>query len=78
MEKIATTDLRNNLYKIMDNIVLTGVPKIIERKGHRLKIALDDNKIDKFKHLKEHNSIIGNPEDLINIKLYKWEEGKNL
>lgn len=74
MEKMTVTSLRDKLYQVIDRVIKTGIPQEIERDGHKLKIILADEKKDKLSNLKKHNSIIGNPDDLINIKVGKWSE----
>lgn len=78
MSTFTPTELRKNLYKILDTVALHGKSQEIIRNGKKLKIILADKNIDKFKNLKPHNSIIGDPEELVNIKLYEWNEPKNL
>lgn len=80
MDKITVTELRNNLYKIIDQVITTGCAQEIERKGHILKIILDESKKRKSKlmNLVPHNTIVGDPDELIDIKVGKWWEKKNL
>ena len=44
MASLSLTALRNNLFKIVDEIIKTGNPVEIERNGHRLKIVLIEKK----------------------------------
>ena len=80
MDKLTVTKLRNNLYKIIDQIIVTGCAQEIERKGYILKIVLDERnkKKSKLMNLMPHNTIVGDPNELINVKVYKWLEEKNL
>jgi hypothetical protein len=79
MEQISVTSLRNNIYQIMDNIIKTGIPLEIERRGHTIKISLDDNKKkDRISKLVPHNTLNCDPEEIINLKVYTWDEGKDL
>jgi len=77
MTNLTVTALRQNLFKILDSVALHGKEQKLVRRGRKIKIVLDQ-KIDKFENLVPHNSIIGDPEDLVNIKLYTWNEPKNL
>ncbi|MBW1894179.1 MAG: type II toxin-antitoxin system Phd/YefM family antitoxin [Deltaproteobacteria bacterium] len=77
MEAISPTALRNNLFKIIDSVIQTGIPVEIERKGHRLKIIVEEKK-SKFKNLKPRNCIVGDPDELIDIKVAEWDEEKIL
>ena len=75
-QPMSLSALRNQLFKIVDEAIRTGVPVEIERKGRRLRIVPETkSKLDNLKH---HPCIIGDPEDLINVKASEWEEIKNL
>jgi hypothetical protein len=75
---ITATKFRQNLYHLLDDVLKTGRPIEIERKGKRIKIILEKPK-SKLSNLQSHNIITGNPEDLISIDWSNdWDEGKNL
>ena len=38
-EEITPTELRKNLYRLLDKILQTGTPLDINRKGHKLRIV---------------------------------------
>jgi hypothetical protein len=77
--RISLTQLRSNLYKIVDQVIETGMPVEIERKGKILKI-LPDSKLSKLQHLQQHPHVInGNPDDIIDIDwLKEWREDENI
>ena len=77
MSLISLTALRNNLFKIVDDIIKTGNPVEIERNGHRLKIILEEKR-SKLDNLKPHDCIVGDPDDLIQIKVGEWGEPTKL
>lgn len=77
MGPISLTALRNNLFKVIDQVIQTGNPVIVERKGHRLKIVLEEEK-SKLDNLKPHDCIVGNPDDLVQMKVAEWHESDNL
>ena len=77
MSLISLTALRNNLFKIVDDIIKTGNPVEIERNGHRLEIILKEKR-SKLDNLKPHDCIVGNPDDLIQIKVGEWGEPTKL
>ena len=77
MGSISLTALRNNLFKIVDDIIKTGNPVEIERNGHRLKIILKEKR-SKLDNLKPHDCIVGDPDDLIQIKVGEWGEATKL
>ncbi len=76
--KITATKLRQNLYNLLDEIVRTGKPIEIERKGKLLKI-IAEKPTSKLSNLEFHDVISGDPYDIINIDwLKEWYRGKNL
>lgn len=70
------TELRSNLYKEIDHLIETGIPLEIERKGHRIKIILDEPRPSKLSKLISRSNIInGDPEDIIhNDWLEEWHD----
>jgi hypothetical protein len=68
MEPISLTGLRNNLFKVIDQVIQTGNPVILERKGHRLKIVMEGEN-SKLDDLEPHDCIVGNPDDLVHVKV---------
>jgi antitoxin (DNA-binding transcriptional repressor) of toxin-antitoxin stability system len=76
--KLSASKLRQNLYQVLDEVLEKGTPVEIERKGKILKIV--PGKSDsKLMNLEPHDTIIGDPESIINIDWSKeWTEVKNL
>ncbi len=65
------SELRQNIYNLLDQVIETGVPLEIKRKGHTLKIV-PSKPVSKLSTLKSNpESIVGNPEDLVNTD---WSE----
>lgn len=77
MRPISLTALRNNLFQIVDKVIETGNPVELERKGHRLKIVMEAKK-SKLENLKPHDCIVGNPDELIDLKVAEWHEARKL
>ncbi len=77
MYQMNLTKLRQNLFRVVDEVIETGVPQRIERKGKVLKLVLD-TKYDKLKNLKPHHGIVGDPDELVNLKAWTWEPDKSL
>ncbi len=71
MPPLTLTALRQQLFKRVDEIIETGVPVEIKRKGYILKIVLEQKKY-KLDNLKPHNAIAGNPDALIELKVSEW------
>ncbi|MFT5090428.1 MAG: prevent-host-death family protein [Planctomycetota bacterium] len=58
--------LRENIYRVLDEILATGVPVEITRKGRRLKIVPVDEP-DKLANLKQRDVLKGDPEDIVHL-----------
>ena len=64
---ITASELRQNIYRLLDDVLETRVPLEIERKGQRLRIAPAES-LEKLDQLEEHpDFIIGDPEDLVHM-----------
>jgi hypothetical protein len=77
MAAMSLTSLRGKLFKVVDGVIRTGLPAEIERKGHRLKIVLEAKR-SKLDNLKPHDCIVGDPDDLISLKVARWKEPDHL
>ena len=77
MARMSLTALRNKLFKVVDEIIKTGIPVEIERNNHKLLIVLEEKK-SKLDNLKPHDCIVGNPDELVNLKVTEWGETNNL
>ncbi|MBN2010912.1 type II toxin-antitoxin system Phd/YefM family antitoxin [candidate division KSB1 bacterium] len=75
MKTITVTELRGNIYNLLDEVLNTGVPIQITKGDKKLKIMPVD-KVDKLQNLVSRpHAIKGNPDDLVNIH---WESEVNL
>lgn len=75
MKTITVTELRGNIYKLLDEVLNTGIPIEIKKGGKKLKIV-PVGKTDKLQNLASRpNAIKGNPNDLVDIS---WEKEVNL
>ena len=75
MKSVTPTELRKNLYNLLDEILKTGIPLEIDRGGKRLRIVPVET-INKLQNLVHRPNVIeGDPEELVNIS---WEEEVNL
>ena len=73
---ISVTELRGKLYQLIDQTIETGIPIEIERKGHLLKISLENapSKMDRL--IKRPETITNKNDDLINTDWMKdWDAG---
>ena len=64
MAAINATKLRANLYAVLDEVLETGKPVEIVRKGRRLKI-LPDEPVRKTDGLAPHPGILDDPEGIV-------------
>jgi PHD/YefM family antitoxin component YafN of YafNO toxin-antitoxin module len=75
MKSVTPTELRGNLFNLLDEILKTGIPLEIDRGGKRLRIVPVE-KIDKLQNLVSRPDVIlGDPDELISLS---WEQEINL
>ena len=73
--RVTASKLRENVYRILDEAIETGVPVEVIRKGRVLKIVPDKpvSKLDRLR--KRKNVFVGNVEDIIGMDWSKeWTE----
>ena len=61
---ITASNLRRDIYNLLDQVLATGKPLEIELKGRQL-VILPAEKIGKLARLTSHACINGDPEDLV-------------
>jgi hypothetical protein len=61
-----TSSLRENLYRILDQVLETGIPVEIERRGKILKIMPAEPR-SKLTNLKPRPYLLSDPEDLVEM-----------
>ncbi len=71
------TSLRQKIYTVVDKVIKTGVPATFTKDGHVLKISME-KRPNKLANLRKHDAIVGDPEELVNLKVWEWNESKNL
>ncbi len=75
MKSVTPTELRSNIYQLLDEIIQTGVPIEIDRNGVKLKITTIEP-VNKLKNLVPHPDFVnGDPDDLPTLT---WEDELNL
>ncbi len=68
------TNLRQNIYKLLDQVAETGVPIEINRNGKKLKIIRTD-KSSKLKNLSKRKVFNCKPEEIISMDWSKeWRK----
>jgi prevent-host-death family protein len=69
--RMTATELRNKLYTVLDQVVETGEPVEILRKGRTLRITVQEEKPRTFDESlivpPAKKAIIGDPDDLVHI-----------
>lgn len=68
--KLTASKLRENIYRILDQVLQTGKPVEIKRKGETLKIVAESSP-KKTSRLIRRNIIRGSAEDLVHLD---WSE----
>jgi prevent-host-death family protein len=75
MKTVTPTELRADIYNLLDEVLDTGIPLEIKKANRRL-IIMPVAKVDKLQNLVARPELIqGDPEDLVNIN---WETEVNL
>jgi len=67
---ITPSELRQNLYNLLDQVILTGKPVVIKRKNKVLKIIIEQPKL-KLDNLKKREVMNCKPDEIINND---WEK----
>jgi antitoxin (DNA-binding transcriptional repressor) of toxin-antitoxin stability system len=64
---VTASELRQNIYRLLDEVLETGVPLEIERKGRRLRIVAEEppSKLDRL--VPHPDFLVGDPEDFVHI-----------
>ncbi len=72
--KISASQLRSDIYRILDQVLDSGVTVRIERRGRIITISPDDRP-SRLSRLKKRKCIKGNPKDLIHLDWSdEWNE----
>lgn len=62
---VSSSELRADIYRLLDQVLETGVPLEVERKGRRLRITAEDSP-SKLARLVPHPEFMrGDPEELV-------------
>lgn len=61
---LTASKLRENVYRILDQVLATGVPVEIERGGKILRISAAESP-GKLANLKRRDCIVGDPQELV-------------
>ena len=65
---LTASKLRENIYRILDQVLETGIPVQIERGGRLLEIVPCERRKSKLDNLEPHpGAVVGDPEDLVHL-----------
>lgn len=75
MKSVTPTELRSNIYKILDEVLATGIPIEINKGGQRLRVVPvgGGSKLENL--IARPDAISGDPSDIVDIS---WEKEVNL
>lgn len=72
---VTASKLRENIYNILDTVLISGQPVEIERKGRILRIVADPPAPSRLARMKKRPGMInGDPNDLVDVE---WSAGWN-
>jgi prevent-host-death family protein len=75
MKTVTPTELRANIYKLLEEVIDTGIPLEINKGNKRLRIVPVEQGQKLQNLVSRANVIQGDPEDLVSIS---WEKEVNL
>ncbi len=79
MKKLTLTTLRQQIFQVADEVLVTGVPVSIERNGRLLLLSsASPDKPSKHLKLKRRKLINGDAESLVTEQVGEWRESQNL
>lgn len=75
MKTVTVTELRSNIYNLLEEVLATGIPLEINKGGRKLRIVPQEE-VDKLQNLVYRpDAIKGDPEDIVHIE---WEYNVDL
>jgi hypothetical protein len=63
---VTASKLRESIYRVLDQVLETGVPVEIERRGKRLRIVRVEER-SKLENLRPRPYLVGDPEELVHV-----------
>lgn len=64
---ITASKLRENIYRLLDEVLATGVPIEIERNGRTLRIVAADAPDRLSRLVRREDAVVGDSEDLVHL-----------
>ena len=71
--EVSLTQLRKNIYQLVDEVIASGKPLTLNRQGCQLKLSVVSKAPSKLGNLKKRNTIIGSGDDLESESTQCWE-----
>ncbi|MGI9280864.1 MAG: hypothetical protein ACR2PX_14750 [Endozoicomonas sp.] len=71
--EVTLTQLRKNIYQLVDEVIASGKPLTLNRRGCSLRLAVVSPAQTKLGNLKNRDTLIGSVEDLENEQFQQWE-----
>ena len=64
---LTASKLRENVYRVLDQVLETGEPAEIERNGHRLRIVADDPPSRLSRLVQRTDLVVGESDDFVHL-----------
>lgn len=78
MKTLSLTALRRQLYRVVDQVLATGIPAEIERNGQKALIIPARRTTSKLAKLRKRHGIVGDPEELVHLEVSEWTQDQEL
>ncbi|MGQ0464770.1 MAG: type II toxin-antitoxin system Phd/YefM family antitoxin [Sporichthyaceae bacterium] len=62
---VSPSELRANIYRLLDEVLESGIPLEVERNGRTLRIVPDEPRAKLARLVPHPDAIVGDPEDLV-------------
>ena len=79
MKTISATGLRNDIFKLLDEVLKTRQPLIVNRKGQKIRIEAEKKGSPTqslFSKPLRTDVVSGDTEELVNVKAWEWSEAE--
>lgn len=75
---MTATQLRQDLFRLLDQVLETGEPLEIQRNGRRLRVVPDqpERKFDRL--TSRPDFVFGDPDDLVELNVAEWDPDRAL
>lgn len=71
---ISVSKLRENIYRLLDEVLATGTPLEVDRNGRKLLIVAPDAPGRMSKLVRRPDVLVGDPEDLVHLDWFsEWK-----